>query len=246
MNDYVIDINADVGEGIGNEHQLMPYISSCNIACGGHAGDHKSMQEVVKLAKTYGVKIGAHPSFPDPINFGRKPLEISYAALFTSIEEQIEALMDILQIELADLHHVKLHGALYNLAAVDEKIAMVIVEAMKAIAAPVKLYVPYNSIISNMALENNIPIVYEAFADRNYNDDLTLVNRKENNAIIEDIEALFEHVYRMIAKSSVKTINGNIIPIKAETFCIHGDNLNAIRLVRELHQRLQNQGIEIN
>ena len=240
-----IDINMDVGEGIGNESILMPIISSCNIACGGHTGDEETMRMVVKLAAANNVKIGAHPSFPDKANFGRKPMDISCAALYTSIKGQIDDLMIILEEENARLNHVKPHGALYNLAAVDEKKASVIIEVMKNFILPVKLYVPFNSIIEKMAIENNIPIRYEAFADRNYNEDGTLVSRNQNNALIYESEQMFYHVFRMISSQKVKTISGSEIKILADTFCIHGDNPKAVDLIQELSKRLQEKGIQI-
>ena len=240
-----IDINVDVGEGIGNESILMPIISSCNIACGGHAGDSESMRMIVKLATANNVKIGAHPSFPDKANFGRKQMDISYSALYTSIKGQIDDLMIILKEENTRLNHVKPHGALYNLAAVDYKTASVIIEVMKNFILPVKLFVPFNSVIEKKAIENNIPIKYEAFADRNYNDDGTLVSRNEKNALIHDSEQMFDHVFRMISSQKVKTISGSEIKILADTFCIHGDNPKAVDLIRDLSKRLQEKGIQI-
>ena len=240
-----IDINVDVGEGIGNESILMPIISSCNIACGGHAGDSESMRMIVKLATANNVKIGAHPSFPDKANFGRKQMDISCAALYTSIKGQIDNLMTILEQENTRLNHVKPHGALYNLAAVDDKAASVIIEVMKNFILPVKLFVPFNSVIEKKAIENNIPIKYEAFADRNYNDDGTLVSRNEKNALIHDSEQMFDHVFRMISSQKVKTISGSEIKILADTFCIHGDNPKAVDLIRDLSKRLQEKGIQI-
>jgi UPF0271 protein len=234
-----IDINVDVGEGVNNEAQLMPYISSCNIACGGHAGDLDIMRKVVKLAKQHRVKIGAHPSFPDKENFGRQPIEISSAALFKSIREQINSLMSVLRSENVRLQHIKPHGALYNMAATNTSTATVIIEAVKSISLPIKLYVPYNSVIAELALNENIPIVYEAFADRNYNDDLTLVSRNEKNAIISDSNELFSHVSRMIKQQKVKTINGVEVKIIANTFCIHGDNPKAVNLIKDLKEKLE-------
>ena len=242
---HTIDINADVGEGIGNEPELMPYLSSCNIACGGHAGTSETMRTVVELAKKYGIKIGAHPSYPDVKNFGREKMDISCAALFTSIQKQIASLQDILRDEQVNLHHVKPHGALYNLAAVDEKVALVIVEVMKQFVLPIKLYVPYKSIIANLAIQNNIPIVYEVFADRQYNADLTLVSRNEPNALITESHVLVEHVYNMVVNEKVKTVSGEIVDIKAETCCVHGDTLNAINLVKNLRLYLEGKGINI-
>lgn len=238
-----IDINADLGEGMGQDAMIIPYISSCNIACGGHAGNYETMTKVVKLAKLHGVKIGAHPSFPDQVNFGRVKVDMSCAALFTSIEEQINSLETVLAEQHATLHHIKPHGALYNLAATDIKVANVIVEVLNSMELPVKLYVPFGSIIASVALKHDIPIIYEAFADRNYNDDLTLVSRKETDASIYNNDKLFKHVYNMILDQEVISINGIHIPIKAETFCIHGDNPEAAQLVKDLVTRLHNHGI---
>lgn len=240
-----IDINVDVGEGVGNESLLMPYISSCNIACGGHAGDMDTMRKVVRLAKEHRVKIGAHPSFPDKVNFGRIKMEMSCAALFKSIKGQVDDLIHVLHEEHSTLHHIKPHGALYNLAAVDEKAAHVIIEVMKTMMLPIKLYVPFKSVIEKIAISQNIPIIYEAFADRNYNDDLTLVSRKETSASIHNEDDLFAHVFHMISKQRVETITGKDIEIKAQTFCIHGDNPNAVNLIKNLGVRLKSHGIQI-
>jgi 5-oxoprolinase (ATP-hydrolysing) subunit A len=240
-----ININVDVGEGLNNELQLMPYISSCNIACGGHAGDSKTMRTIVKLAKLHRVKIGAHPSFPDKENFGRKPIEISSAGLFKSIREQINSLMLVLRTENARLHHIKPHGALYNLAAIDTSTATVVIEAVKSISLPLKLYVPFKSVIAKLALKENIPIVYEAFADRNYNDDLTLVSRNEENAIISDSDEMFNHILKMITEQKVKTISGVEVELKAKTFCVHGDNPKAVNLIKDLKEKLEQVYINI-
>lgn len=242
---HTLDINADVGEGFGNEPQLMPYLSSCNIACGGHAGTPETMRTVVALAKQHSVKIGAHPSYPDVINFGREKMDLSCAALFMSIQKQINGLQDILRDEQVNLHHVKPHGALYNLAAVDEKVALVVVEVMKQFVLPIKLYVPYKSVIADLAIQNNIPIVYEVFADRHYNADLTLMSRKKPEALIHESHVLVEHVYHMVVNKKVKTISGEEVAIKAETCCVHGDTLNAINLVKNLRIYLEGKGINI-
>ena len=240
-----IDINVDVGEGLGNESLLMPYITSCNIACGGHAGNFETMHNVVKLAKLHQVKIGAHPSFPDRENFGRQPIEMPCAALFSSIKNQIDDLIKVLNKENTLLHHVKPHGALYNMAAVDEGIANVIIEVMKSIALPIKLYAPYKSVIADLAKKENIEIRYEAFADRNYNSNLTLISRSENNAVIEDVDMVFEHIFRMISSQKVKTVEGIEIDIKADTYCVHGDNPKAIDLIKNINQKLELKGYKI-
>ena len=245
MKQRIIDINADVGEGLNNEAQLMQYLSSCNIACGGHAGDEKTMLQVVKLAKINKVKVGAHPSFPDKENFGRQIMKITCAELYTSLKQQVRSLMQVLRKEHMMLHHVKPHGALYNLAAIDQKTAEVIIEVVKSIALPLQLYVPYGSVIAELAQKESIKITYEAFADRNYNADLTLVSRSQNNAVITDPNEVFEHVQTMIFQQKVKTISGVEVEIKADTFCVHGDNPEAIKLLQNLTEKLQQSHVII-
>ena len=171
-----IDINCDVGEGIASEHLLMPYISSCNIACGGHFGDVNSIDKTIKLAIKNNVKIGAHPSFPDKENFGRKLIQISDEEFTNSIQKQLNLFLDSLSLFGKKLHHIKPHGALYNAIAIDEKLANLFIDVTRNYLKDAFLYVPYNSVIERIALKNNINIKYEAFADRNYNNDLTLVS----------------------------------------------------------------------
>jgi UPF0271 protein len=246
MKDLVsIDINADLGEGVDNEAELMPYLSSCNIACGGHIGDVVSMTKVVKLAKKHNVKIGAHPSFPDKENFGRVDMVISSADLYGSLKQQIRALQSILHSENAQLHHIKPHGALYNLAARDEKTAQVIIEVLKSIAMPIKLYVPYNSKLAEIASNENIQVTFEAFADRNYNEDLSLVSRKKDNALLIENDEVLHHVLHMINHKKVKTISGVEVPIKASTFCVHGDTKNAIGILKYLNRELPKYQVDI-
>ena len=239
MESFYVDINVDVGEGLDNEASILPFVSSCNIACGGHAGDTKTMQNVVRLAKKYDVKIGAHPSYPDKTNFGRRPMKISNMDLTESIAEQISSLIVVVHSEDADLHHVKPHGALYNKAMTDKAVAMSIILAVKSINLPLKLYAPYGSVIADEATRQGIPIIYEAFADRNYNDDLSLVSRQNGTAIITNSGAMFDHVFRMIRHNKVKTLSGAEVDIKADTYCIHGDNPQAIELVKILKENLE-------
>lgn len=245
MDAFSIDINADVGEGIGNEGMLFPYITSCNIACGGHAGDVQSMNEIVALAKKNSIKIGAHPSFPDKANFGREVINISCEALYNSVKDQIKSLLSIVKAHHAQLHHVKPHGALYNLAAKDEITAQVILDVIKHFHRPIKLYVPYGSVIAKLAKAQGVAILYEAFADRNYNNDLSLVSRKLDNALITATSQVCTHVLNMVIHQKVSTINGNKVPIHAETICVHGDNPKAIDLVKSLRHFLNDHAIAI-
>lgn len=246
MTDYkIIDINADVGEGIGNESALMPFLSSCNIACGGHAGDLATMTQVVRLAKQHSVKIGAHPSFPDKENFGRAAMKMSASDLFNSLRQQIEDLQQVLREENAQLHHLKPHGALYNLAAKDEKIAKVVLEVLKSIAMPIKLYAPYKSVISELAMKEQIEVTFEAFADRNYNEDLSLVSRKNKDALVTDKGEILEHILRMVKHENVRAISGVEVPLKASTFCVHGDTENALEILKYLNKELLKSNIKI-
>ncbi|KJD36292.1 LamB/YcsF family protein [Tamlana sedimentorum] len=242
----IIDINADVGEGINNEAQLIPLVSSCNIACGGHAGDKETMQTVVKLAKQHHVKIGAHPSYPDKENFGRVIVDMPFNDLVASLKNQIEILLKVVKAEDAALHHIKPHGALYNYAAINTEAATAVVEAMKQLSIAVKLYAPYKSVLADLAIKNNIEVVLEAFADRNYNPDLTLVSRNQENAVIKDEKLVFNHVYKMFTQQKVLTIKNTETLIKAQTFCVHGDNPKAIQLIKYLTTQLKSKGIFIS
>ncbi len=240
-----IDINCDVGEGLGNEIDLMPYISSCSIACGAHAGNKKTIIKTIKVALQHHVKIGAHPSFPDKENFGRKEMDISSTELQLSIENQIKLVNDSVQGLGGSLHHIKAHGALYNLSAVNQEIAQVLINAIKNKLEDVFLYVPYNSVIQKLAIKNNIKIKVEAFADRNYNTDLTLVSRKKDNALITNKEILIQHLLKIITEQKLISIDGVEVEIKAETFCIHGDNPNAKNLLKFISKKLVENGIKI-
>ncbi len=245
MSFKTVDINADVGEGLGNEALLIPYLSSCNIACGGHAGDAKTMTEVVRLAKNHKVKIGAHPSFPDVLNFGRAVMDISAADLYSSLKSQIRSLQQILHNENAQLHHIKPHGALYNLAAKDEKAARIIIEVVKSIAMPIQLYVPYNSVISKLAEQEKINVTFEAFADRNYEENLSLVSRKKESAILHENSRILNHILGMIHREKITAINGVEVPIKAATFCVHGDTKNALKILEFLTKELPKYNVKI-
>ena len=240
-----VDINCDVGEGLNNEAQLMPYISSCSIACGGHAGDKKIIRKVVDLAIENDVKIGAHPSFPDKFNFGRLRLEMPINELQQSIEEQIQLVIDVCKEKNALLHHIKPHGALYNLAAIDSIHAEVVVKAIKNSAPDAFLYVPYNSVIQKIADKGGIKIIIEAFADRNYNSDLTLVSRKFENAVITNKEKLAEHLLKIITQNIVKTIDGKEVKLMAKTFCFHGDNPKAIELLEYSIKELEKNNVRV-
>ena len=234
----MIDINCDLGEGLDNEHIIMPLISSCNISCGVHAGSIEIMDKVIQLAVKHKVKIGAHPSFPDRKNFGRKVLDISNSDLQKSLEDQLSIFKDRALLQNATIHHVKPHGALYNLIAVNREKASIVIAAIQHVFEAVKLYVPYQSRIEEIAIQSGLEIVYEAFADRMYNEDLSLVSRTFSNALIEDKLEVLKQVQKISDKQLVTTVNFHEKKIKASTFCVHGDTKNAIEILEYLHKHL--------
>ena len=244
MKDFIIDINCDVGEGIGNEAQLLPLISSCNIACGGHSGDLETIREVVAIAKKYNVKIGAHPSYPDKKSFGRLSMIIPENELIAIIQGQIETLLIILKEEGLAMQHIKPHGALYNDVAKDLNLSRTFLKAIKPYKKSL-LYVPYGSVIEKEALKQGFSIKREAFADRNYNADFSLVSRNLPHAVMEDPEMVLAHVLCMVKEKKVTTLNKEVIFIDAETYCLHGDTLNAIQILTYLSEQLGMYNIKI-
>ncbi len=234
-----MDINCDLGEGLDNDEQIMPFISSCNIACGAHAGNVELMKTTVQLAKKFQVKIGAHPSFVDRESFGRKELIVPKHKLVKQIKDQISLLKGIVENEGMTLHHVKPHGALYNMVAKDKEIALTIIEAVQSFGEDLILYVPYRSVISKELKKTNSPFYYETFGDRAYLDDLSLMSRKEIEAVIENPESVLKRVKQLIDLKTVKTVQGNIIKIETDTICVHGDNPNAVDIVKSLSKLIR-------
>ncbi|TXE10829.1 5-oxoprolinase subunit PxpA [Gelidibacter salicanalis] len=245
MNRKSIDINADVGEGLNNERELMPFLSSCNIACGGHAGDAQTMLSVIALAKQNKVKIGAHPSFPDTENFGRVPMDLDDTTLLKSLINQVQELLKHVEAENENLDHIKPHGALYNLANTDERYAKVVVDLMKQFDNTIKLYAPYQSRVAELAIQEGIPVVLEAFADRAYNENLTLVSRSDTRALLTDSNQVCQQVLDMVLRKEVKTITGKTVTLKAETVCIHGDHPNAESHLKQLTECLTQNHVAI-
>jgi len=223
-----------MGEGMDNDAEIMPLIDACNIACGGHAGDEDSMNETVLLARQHQVKIGAHPSFPDLDNFGRLPMEMEPDALTHSLMAQIKALQSICQSNRTQIAHIKPHGALYNMAAKDETLAEVIVEVIKSFPRT-QLFAPWESALAKKARAARIQVVYEAFADRRYLNDGTLVDRSNPKAIILRPELAMAQILSIITHDRVIPIEGEGVDIKASTFCVHGDNPNVIQILGMLN-----------
>lgn len=239
-----IDINCDVGEGVDNEAQLMPFISSCNIACGGHAGDAETIAKVMEYAIQNKVKIGAHPSYPDRKNFGRKEMEMQGSTLSRKLTQQITLVKTIAEAKGKKLQHVKPHGALYNKAAVDEATAQIIINAIAMVDDSLVLYAPYNSVLQELA-RGVLSIKIEGFADRNYNSDYTLVSRSQEQALITRPEAVMKHIYAMVAQGKLHSITGDILPIKIDTLCVHGDTPFALEIVKHIYEQAASYQISV-
>lgn len=245
MKKFHIDINCDLGEGFGNDHLIMPYISSCNIACGGHAGDAQSMRHTLQRASEYGVRAGAHPSFPDRENFGRQMMNMDPVQLSQTIIEQTEALLNIAEEEGIEIHHLKPHGALYNLAVQDETTAASIVEALRQLPSDLILYAPSGSVLATMARKEGFTVWNEAFLDRNYNEDMTLVSRNLPEATVNDVRQIAEQVRLMVTTGQLRTLLKTRLPVQVDTLCIHGDNPMAPTILKQLHPLLMDLNIEV-
>lgn len=245
MEKTFIDINCDLGEGIGNEKEVLPLISSCNIACGGHAGDDRTIREVARMAKMNGVKVGAHPSYPDRENFGRTSMDISPEELLDSLKQQLNNFVSILESENIDLHHIKAHGALYNDLAKNAALAKTFLKAIEPYKERAFLYVPFDSVIEGEALIAEFQIKYEAFGDRNYNMNGSLVSRTHDHAIIDNPQDVLEHIARMVREREVKLPDGKRIRMLADTYCIHGDTPRALEILTYLSEHLAMYNIQI-
>lgn len=233
-----IDLNCDMGEGIGNDALIMPYLTSCNISCGAHAGSEDTIRQTILEAKKYGVKIGAHPSYPDKLNFGRLVVTMKSMELKETLISQLNFFKRIALQYGVSIHHIKPHGALYNQANVDPDIAKVILEVIHQYFPTAILYAPDHSIIASLAEKYNIKVWNEAFADRNYEDDLSLLPRNHPMALIHDREKVFTHISYMIQQQKVKSFSGKFQPIHVDTICIHGDHPSAVDLAKSIRSKL--------
>lgn len=233
---FNIDINCDLGEGMSNDALIMPYITSASIACGYHAGDKKTMEKTIELALQNGVKIGAHPSYPDRENFGRKAMNLKDEEVYDVVLKQIEILSTIAQKHFTVLHHMKLHGALYNQTAFDKKLSEIVCKAMLDFNPGLLVYGLSGSLFLEIARQMGLKVAHEVFADRTYQDDGSLTPRNHPNALIDDADKMLAQVKQMIEKQSVTTLSGKHIPIKADTICIHGDGANAVLFARKIKE----------
>ena len=246
----MIDLNCDLGEAFGNyampnDEKLMDYITSANIACGFHAGDPDVMQQTVALAVKKGVAIGAHPGLPDLQGFGRREIKITPNEAYQLTLYQIGALSAFVKAAGGKLHHVKAHGALYNMAAKDSTLAKAIVQSVYDFDRGLILYALAGSKMIAEAEKAGIVTASEVFADRSYQDDGLLTPRSANNALITNEEDAVNQVLGFALRQEVKSANGNRIAVRAETVCLHGDGEHAVAFAKLITERLKKEGILI-
>jgi 5-oxoprolinase (ATP-hydrolysing) subunit A len=230
-----------MGEGMGNENEFMPFINAANIACGYHAGDAETIKRVINLCLQNNVHVGAHPSFKDRENFGRKPMHVSPHEIYTIITEQLHLINSIALQCGATLHHIKPHGALYNLAAIDTIAAKAIAMAVKDFDKSLIYYGLSGSVMISEAYAMGLQTFNEVFADRTYQPDGTLTPRDKPNALLTSREEVLQQVHKFLYENKVACITGEEIYIKADTICIHGDGAHAIDFARSIYQKIHEQ-----
>jgi UPF0271 protein len=241
-----IDLNCDVAEGVGNEAELMPWISSANIACGYHAGDEEEMKRSIELCLKYNVAIGAHPSFPDRENFGRNNMNLPLEQVYEIVGEQLR-LIDIIAKQLgANLHHVKPHGALYNMAAKDATLANAIAKSVRDFDHRLIFYGLSQSVMVDEARKLNLRTAHEVFADRTYQTDGSLTSRTQPNALITDESKALCQAVRFVKEKKVTVISGEEILVEVDTICLHGDGAHAVSFAKLIHEKFIKEGITIS
>jgi UPF0271 protein len=246
-----VDLNCDLGESYGNfkigfDEQVMPYITSANIACGFHAGDPIVMANTVKLAKQHNVAIGAHPGFPDLVGFGRREMKLTQKEATNYTIYQVGALQAFAKTAGVELQHVKPHGALYNMAMKYTMLAKAIVEAIDAVDSGLIVFVAAESELAKAASKAGLRVACEVFADRAYNSDGSLVSRAVAGAVIEDARTVTERAVGMVKEKRVTAIDGKVVDLgDVHTICVHGDNLAAVALVKTLQKGLEKAGVEV-
>jgi UPF0271 protein len=248
-----IDLNSDVGESFGNyklglDDEVVPLISSANVACGFHAGDPAVMKRTIEIAADNGVAVGAHPGFPDLIGFGRRQLDASLEEIHDYVLYQVGALQAFATARGIKLQHVKPHGALYNMAVQNNDIWDAVARSVAAVDSDLILFVLAGSNrkdLEALGTKHGIRIAFEFFGDRAYNSDGSLVSRKEPGAVIHDHEAVAQKVLKMVKEGRVACKDGSEIDMAADTICVHGDNPSALALVKNIRQSLEAAGVEI-
>jgi len=244
-----IDLNCDMGESfgpwkMGADEQVMPHITSANVACGAHAGDPSVMRRTVRLARASGVAVGAHPGFADLQGFGRREMQVDAAELEDSLVAQIGALAAIAKAEGTALQHVKAHGALYNMAARDAALATVVARAIRACDPSLIMFGLPGSPLLDAGRREGLRVAAEGFADRSYEPDGSLTPRSRPGAVVHDVDAVVARAVRMVTDGVVLTADGRVIELRVQTICVHGDTPGAAELVARIAAALGAAGAE--
>ena len=243
-----ININCDLGEksklhSNESDPELLKIVNSANIACGYHAGDEDTMNEVIKISKNNGVSIGAHPSFKDPENFGRERMNLSTNEIRKLLIDQYEILQNIAIKHGENVSHIKPHGALNNMACEDIELAMILAKAINEISKDLIYLVPTGSKMEEAAKKLNMKIACEIFADRNYEDNGNLVSRKKPHALITDPNEAKKHVLSMVKNQALNCHSGKQIPCEIDSVCIHGDNISSLNTAKSIKENLFKNGL---
>ena len=247
---YTIDLNSDLGEGfgaykMGADEEIIQYVTAANVACGWHARDPMIMDRTVKMAKENNVVVGAHPSYPDLVGFGRRKMVLSPLEIKNDMKYQIGALMAFTQSEGMKLHHVAPHGALGNQCQYDKEVARAICEAVYEVDPELIIYYCAGAVLGEEAKKIGLRTASEIFVDRAYMDDLSLVPRKMEGSMITDEEVAISRCVRMIKEGKVTSITGKELDIKGDTLCVHGDGPKALAFVKRVREAFEREGIEI-
>jgi len=245
-----ININCDLGEkskfhSIENDPELLNIVNSANIACGYHAGDEQTMEMVIQISKKNSVSLGAHPSFKDPENFGRKRMNLSSLEIKKLIFDQYEILQKIAQKYNENVTHIKPHGALNNMACEDLELATTLAVAIKELNKDIIYLVPTGSQMEVAAKKNGMKIACEIFADRNYEDNGNLISRSKPNALITDPQLAKNHVLSMVKNQAINCLSGKQIPCEIDSVCIHGDNESSLATAKSIRDNLVDNGLEL-
>ena len=245
-----IDLNCDMGESfgpwvMGNDTEVLPLVTSANIACGFHAGDPSTMRKTVAAALSNGVALGAHPGLPDLGGFGRRNMDITPQQAYDMVVVQVGALAATAASQGARLHHVKAHGALYNMAVRDAALTRSIAEAVRDVDPSLVFYALASSEMARVAEEVGLTVAHEVFADRSYQPDGSLTSRSQANAMIVDPEISIQQVLRMVREGKVTAVDGSDVSVRADTLCIHGDQPGAVVFAQAIRAALQEAGIEV-
>jgi len=241
-----VDLNADLGEGSGHDDELFALITSANIATGFHAGDADTMHAAVSAAKEHGVAVGAHPSFFDRENFGRKELKVSNKEIFDAVAYQLGIFEAIASAVGVRPNHVKPHGALYNMAVREQKLADAIARAIASVDPKLILFAPDNTELARAGEANGLQVAREIFADRNYLNSGWLVPRTRPDALLHDSKDAAQRVLRMLREGKVRSVEGRDVDVRGETICVHGDTPGAVEFARELRTQLEREGVKIS